>query len=196
MIETICMMGFACARWGPLSSPIRSILFLLHPRAARDGILGVMTMTVKEREGFLAKVDIFARCKKRDIRALARTCEERSYPDGEPLCRQGQRGVAMFLITEGEVRIEEEMDDKSVVVIARLGPGSAVGEMAMIDGSERTASVLAEGEVQALVLTCWDFRAILRARPVVALDILPVIVGRFRETAAELRRVSKAHHPL
>jgi CRP-like cAMP-binding protein len=62
--------------------------------------------------------------------------------------------------------------------------------MAILDGAERTATVVAEDTVEALVLTSWDFKAMLRQRPEVALDILPVVVRRFRETAAELRRLT------
>lgn len=147
-------------------------------------------MTLKERQSFLGLVDIFARCKKRDLKALAKTCEAKTYSPGKALCRQGQRGVAMFVITKGEVRVVQELQDGRNVELARLGEGAAVGEMAILDGAERTASVIAETDVEALVLTSWDFKAMLRQRPIVALDILPVVVGRFRETAAELRRVT------
>lgn len=154
------------------------------------GILTLMSMTLKERQQFLAKVEIFDRCKKRDLKALAKTCEERTFAPEQALCKQGTRGVAMFVITTGNVRVETELEDGRRVVVNTLGPGSAVGEMAILDGAERTASVIAEGVVEALVLTSWDFKAMLRQRPVVALDILPVVVRRFRMTAEELRRVS------
>ena len=135
----------------------------------------------------LADVEIFARCKKRDIRALAKACEERAYARGEALFLQGQRGVALFVVTAGTVRVEQLIDDGRVVTVATLGAGAVVGEMAILDGAERTASVVADTDVECLVLTSWDFKAMLRARPVVALDILPVVVGRFRRTAAKLR---------
>jgi len=146
-----------------------------------------MAMPIKERQSFLAELEFFARCKKRDIKALARSCEERSYDPGQALCRQGERGIAMFLITRGTVRVESHTDDGRTVELAQLGPGSAVGELALLDGAERTASVIAHTPVDALVLTDWKFSALLRARPVVALDILPVVISRFRETAAQLR---------
>ena len=102
----------------------------------------------------------------------------------------GARGVAMFVITSGKVRVETELEDGRKAAVATLGPGAAVGEMAILDGAERTATVVAQEEVRALVLTSWDFKAMLRQRPAVALDILPVVVRRFRETAAEFRRFS------
>lgn len=156
-------------------------------------MLDGMPMTLQERHSFLSKVDIFAKCKGRDIKALAKSCEERTFPAGATLCRQGQRGVAMFVVTNGRVRVEEELADGRSVEIAMLGPGSTVGEMAIIDGAERTASVIADTDVVVLVLTSWDFKAMLRSRPAVALDILPVIVGRLRRTMAELRRRTGEH---
>jgi CRP-like cAMP-binding protein len=156
-------------------------------------MLDGMSMTLKEQQSFLAGVDIFAKCKGRNIRALAKSCEERTFPTGAALCRQGQRGVAMYVITRGQVRVEEELSDGRAVQVATLGPGATVGEMAIIDGAERTASVIAETDVDVLVLTSWDFKAMLRSRPEVALDILPVIVGRLRKTVAELRRRSGEH---
>lgn len=149
-----------------------------------------MVMSIDDRRQFLGKVDIFAHCKKRDLKALAKTCEERSFMPGQVICRQGTRGVAMFVITRGTVRIAEEFENGGSAIVARLGPGAAVGEMAILDGAERTATVVAEDTVEALVLTSWDFKAMLRQRPEVALDILPVVVRRFRETAAELRRLT------
>jgi len=147
-----------------------------------------MAMTPKEREAFLGGVEIFARCKKRDLRALSKTAEERRYSPGQALCEQGTSGVAMYVLTGGQVRVEQHLDDGRTVVMAKLGPGAVVGEMALIDGAARTASVVAETEVQALVLTSWEFQALLHKRPIIALDILPVLVRRCRSLAVELRR--------
>lgn len=155
----------------------------------------LMAMTLKERQQLLAEVDILARCKKRDLRALAKSCAERQFARGESLCRQGERGVALFVVNVGSIRVEQQMDDGRIIEVATLGSGAAVGEMAILDGAERTATVMADTDVEALVLTSWDFKAMLRQRPVVALDILPVVVQRFRETTAELRRLSPGSTP-
>ena len=62
-----------------------------------------MAMTVKERVDALGEVEIFESCKKRDLRALAKSCEERSFEAGSYLCRQGQRGVAMFVVSSPDL---------------------------------------------------------------------------------------------
>lgn len=147
-----------------------------------------MELNLKERMKFLSLVDIFKRCKKGDLKSLAKASAIREYNPGEYICRQGEKGVALFIIVDGEVKVIEEIDQNRSVEIATLGPGKVVGELSIIDGAERTASVIAEKPTTCIVLTSWDFKAVLRSRPEIALDILPVVVSRFRETTLLLRQ--------
>ena len=142
----------------------------------------------KVRREFLSRVEIFAGLGARDLKAVAKSCGEATYADGDYLCRQGERGVAAFLIVSGTIRVENEMDDGEIVPIAELGQGAMVGEMAIIDGDERTASIRAVGDVMALVLTQWSMQGLLKERPSIAASMLPVVVRRFRNTTAELRK--------
>lgn len=142
----------------------------------------------KVRREFLSRVEIFADLDAGDLKAVAKSCSESSYADGELLCRQGERGVAAFLVVSGKVRVENELAGGESVVIAELAQGAMVGEMSIIDGEERVASIRAVGEVMALVLTQWSMQGLLRQRPTIAAAMLPVIVRRFRQTTAELRR--------
>ncbi|MCK9461700.1 MAG: cyclic nucleotide-binding domain-containing protein [Proteobacteria bacterium] len=142
----------------------------------------------KVRRDFLSRVEIFAGLGQRDLKAVAKSCGEATYGDGEYLCRQGERGVAAFLIVSGKIRVENEMADGEAVVLAELGQGAVVGEMAIIDGDERTASIRAVGDVMALVLTQWSMQGLLKERPSIAASMLPVVVRRFRNTTAELRK--------
>jgi CRP-like cAMP-binding protein len=141
----------------------------------------------KVRRDFLSRLEIFSNVKTRDLKALAKSCEEASYKDGDALCRQGERGIAAFLIVSGKVRIESEKEDGQIVNVAELGQGSIVGELSLIDGAERVATVRALGEVEALVLTQWSMLALLKNRPSIAAAMLPIVIRRFRQTAGELR---------
>ena len=140
----------------------------------------------KLRRDFIGRVEIFAGLGGRDLKALAKSCSEASYPAGELLCRQGERGVAAFLVVSGRVAVESE-SAAGTVVLAELGQGSMVGELSIIDGAERVASIRALDDVEALVLTQWSFQGLLKDRPSIAAAMLPVIVRRFRETTDELR---------
>jgi CRP-like cAMP-binding protein len=142
----------------------------------------------KVRLGFITRVEVFEGLGARDIKAVAKSCSESSYRPGEYLCHQGERGVAAFLIVSGSVVVEAELAGRPPLVLAELGQGAMVGELSIIDGDERVASIRATTDVDALVLTQWSFQGLLRSRPTIAAAMLPVIVRRFRETTAELRR--------
>ena len=141
----------------------------------------------KIRRDFLARVEVFAELGRRDLKAVAKSCSQSSFQDGEYLCRQGERGVAAFLIVSGKVGIENELPGGETVPLAELGQGAMVGELSIIDGAERVASVRAIGEVDTLVLTQWNMQGLLKDRPSIAASMLPIVVRRFRETTAELR---------
>jgi CRP/FNR family cyclic AMP-dependent transcriptional regulator len=145
-------------------------------------------MDWKVRRDFLSRVPVFTALSPRDLKAVARSCSEASYQDGEYLCRQGERGVAAFLIVSGKVSVENELEGERTIVLAELGQGSMVGELSIIDGAERVASVRAVGDVETLVLTQWSMQGLLKDRPSIAAAMLPIVVRRFRETTAELRR--------
>jgi CRP/FNR family cyclic AMP-dependent transcriptional regulator len=147
-----------------------------------------MNMHWKVRREFLSRVEIFAGLGSRDLKAIAKSCGEASYADGETLCRQGERGVAAFLITSGKVLVENEEEDGTATAVAEIGQGDFVGELSVIDGAERVATLRAVGNVEAMVLTQWSMAALLKTRPSIAAAMLPVVIKRFRETAAELRR--------
>ncbi|MCP4675899.1 MAG: cyclic nucleotide-binding domain-containing protein [Deltaproteobacteria bacterium] len=146
------------------------------------------TMHWKVRMQFLSRVEVFADLGRRDFKALAKSCTEAVYQDGEALCRQGERGVTAFILISGEVTVENETGDGEIVTVAELGQGAIVGELSIIDGAERVATVRARGEVEALVLTQWSMIALLKSRPSIAVAMLPVIVARFRDTAQDLLR--------
>ena len=141
----------------------------------------------KVRREFLSRVEIFAGIGARDLKALAKSCSEATYQDGDVLCRQGERGVAAYLIVSGRIRVENEADDGTVIPVIELGQGNFVGELSLIDGAERVATIRAIGEVEVLVLTQWSMSALLKTRPSIAAAMLPIIVKRFRATAIQLR---------
>ena len=142
----------------------------------------------KVRRDFLSRVEMFAELRGRDLKALAKSCTESSYSDDDVLCRQGERGVAAFLIVSGRVRVENERKNGEVTTVAELGQGQFVGELSVIDGAERVATLRAMGDVEVLILTQWSMMALLKSRPSIAAAMLPIIVKRFRATAIELRR--------
>ncbi|MCX7024415.1 MAG: cyclic nucleotide-binding domain-containing protein [Spirochaetes bacterium] len=135
-----------------------------------------------DRESALAKVGLFGKLNPKQLKSIAQICTERTFADGEYLMKQGESGIGLYLILSGKVKIEKTAPDGVKVEIAENGPGDILGEMAVIDGAPRSASVVATQETVCLLLASWEFNSFLKAHPEVAIDILPIVVAKFRET--------------
>jgi flavin reductase (DIM6/NTAB) family NADH-FMN oxidoreductase RutF len=102
---------------------------------------------------------------------------ERSYPGGETIVRAGEPGSELFVILEGSVRIE-----RSGRPVRSLGAGELFGEIAVLDGRERTADVVADGPVRCLAVPREVLRVALEAEPEAAWELLEILAGRLRES--------------
>jgi CRP-like cAMP-binding protein len=130
----------------------------------------------------LKAVSLFASLSPRFLNGIAKSCVEREFAADETIVRQGNPGVGLFVIVSGKVKIVKTNDRGDRLELATHGPGEVIGEMAVLDGANRTADVIAVTETKCLVLSSWDFRSFMENHPEVALEILPVVVKRFRET--------------
>jgi flavin reductase (DIM6/NTAB) family NADH-FMN oxidoreductase RutF len=101
---------------------------------------------------------------------------ERVYEDGDAIMRVGEPGEAMALVLEGTATIER--GGRTVAV----APGELVGEIAVLDGGPRTATVVAEGHVRTLEIARADLIKVLEADPKAATALIAVLASRFRET--------------
>jgi flavin reductase (DIM6/NTAB) family NADH-FMN oxidoreductase RutF len=101
---------------------------------------------------------------------------EREIEEGEAIMRAGEAGDAMVLVVEGTATIER--GGRKVPV----APGELVGEIAVLDGGPRTATVVAESRVRALEIGRDDLLRVLEADPRAATALIAVLASRFRET--------------
>lgn len=135
-----------------------------------------------DKEQALMKVGLFETLNPKYLKGIAGICTERSFKPGEYLMKQGESGIGLFILLSGRVRIEKTGADGKTVEIAENGAGEIMGEMAVFDGSPRSASVKAIADTVCLVLASWEFNSFLKAHPEAALELLPIVVRRFRET--------------
>jgi CRP-like cAMP-binding protein len=89
-------------------------------------------------------------------------------------------GKGFFIIASGKAEVVREKSDGSKVVVNSFGPGDFFGEMALLDEGLRTASVNTLEDTRCLILTSWDFLAIVREDAEMAVDILQELARRFR----------------
>ncbi len=143
-------------------------------------------MDQKKAVEALKAVGLFHSLSDRFLTGLAKSCTERQFETGSVLVRQGNPGVGIFVIVSGTVKIVKTNEGGKRLEIATHGPGEVIGEMSVLDGALRTADVIAEEPVTCLVLSAWDFKSFMESHPEVALEILPIVVRRFRETNAAL----------
>ncbi len=133
-------------------------------------------------EDILKHVDLFSGLEKKDMQALAASCQERKYSAGTTLLKQGDTGVGLYIITSGKVRITQAVHpDKAEEELRIEGPGGVLGEMALLDDLPRSATVTAIEDVTALILPVWDFRATIQSHPDIALKLLAVLSRRLRK---------------
>jgi CRP/FNR family cyclic AMP-dependent transcriptional regulator len=125
----------------------------------------------------------------RELRDLLR---RRDVAAGTALFRTGDQGDAMYLIESGRVRITITDEDKKVITLAELAQGDFFGEMAIIDGKQRSADAIVAETARLAVLSRENFLRFIRNNPMVALEMLSATFGRLRRTDKLLQqRVSR-----
>lgn len=153
------------------------------PRRAR----GTRERPSRQMIEFLRAVPLFAGVSRRHVRRIASLGRLVSFGPGRTLVERDVRGDSFYLILHGRAKVY-----RSVVpsgrAIARLEAGDYFGEMALLDGGPRTATVVSETGLSALKISRSAFRKLLLREPTVALRMLEALAARTRE------RESSANH--
>ena len=129
----------------------------------------------------LQEIPIFQACTRRQLVALARITEVVETAAGKELARAGEPGQEFFLIVDGTARVEVSPKKQ-----LQLGPGAFFGEMSLLDGGERSATVIAETPMRLLVIKRRDFATLLREAPELTQGILATLSRRVREVEQAL----------
>jgi CRP-like cAMP-binding protein len=123
----------------------------------------------------LTKVPLFSGCNTRELRSIAGAVKEIGHPKGTVIAREGDPGIGLFIIADGTAEVTIGGKKKS-----KLGKGDFFGEIALLDGGPRTATVTATSDVRLYGLTEWTFRGLLRQDPRIAIKVLVGMAGRLR----------------
>ncbi len=134
-------------------------------------------------ESFLSRVPIFANCTAEEIAAIAQVAQESQFLPGQIIVTQGTPGQAFYLVLAG--RVEILRDGTS---LGAFGPGDFFGEMSLLDQAPRSATIRALELTQCLMLSSWDFKALLEKHPSIAIKLLEVLSRRLRVADERLGR--------
>jgi CRP/FNR family cyclic AMP-dependent transcriptional regulator len=126
----------------------------------------------------LAAVPLLSTCNKNELRQIAGLGTKLEVRDGELLTRQGRPAREFFLVLEGQASCSVDGHE-----VARFGAGDYFGEMALLDGGPRHATVIAEGPMDVLVLETREFWGLLDAAPSIPKKLLVALARRERANA-------------
>lgn len=141
----------------------------------------------EEKVELLGRLPLFENCSKKDLAGIASIMVEARKPAGAYLTREGQDGGLMFVIAEGEAEVLAGEDPAPSApaagrrVIGRLGAGDVVGELSLIDGHVRSASVRAVSDVTVLEIVADDFKELVHRSPSFVMSLLKALSLRVRE---------------
>jgi len=139
---------------------------------------------MSENQELLARVPLFEKLPRKALDRLSKLMVERGFEAGSEIVKEGEGAAAFFLIKSGEAEVRHGGS-----IVRTLAAGECFGEIALLDGQARSATVRARDAVTCLVLVRWDFLSELRTNPEMAIELLESLSRRFRALEADPLRV-------
>jgi CRP/FNR family cyclic AMP-dependent transcriptional regulator len=130
----------------------------------------------------LADIPLFEDLGEAELDLIAQRVRQRRYREGDTIFHRNDPGVALYVIVSGKVKIHNETPDGTDCIICILNEGEFFGDLAVIDGSERSADASTVEPSELLMLTREDLHDILQRYPRICLHLLTTLAGRLRRT--------------
>jgi CRP/FNR family transcriptional regulator, cyclic AMP receptor protein len=126
----------------------------------------------------LARVPIFSDLDRKELDRIAASMKERTFAVGDTVTAEGQSGIGFFVIESGNARVTVGGEDRR-----RLGPGDYFGEVALLNESARTATIVAETDLKCYGLTSWEFRPLVETHGSIAWKLLQAMSKTYQSPA-------------
>jgi CRP-like cAMP-binding protein len=127
----------------------------------------------------LRRVPLFEELDAAELQSIADTMHEANVPAGATVTAEGGPGDGFFVIESGEAEVTIEGRSR-----ATMTAGDYFGEIALLLGSDRTATVTAASELRCYALTPWDFRTLVERSPSIAWKVMQSMAARLEEVTA------------
>ena len=135
--------------------------------------------------GALQRVELFSGMDRRQAEQIGRLLKERRFPKGETVIMEGTGGAAFFIIASGEAKVSIKGSE-----VAKIGAGQCFGEVALIDGGPRSATVTAETDLVCYGLTFWEFRPLVERNGTIGWKLLQVLAKQLRGSISAGEKIS------
>jgi CRP-like cAMP-binding protein len=143
-----------------------------------------------EEVTFLRNVPIFNELSDQELEKIAGLGVRKKYKKGSIILLEEETGAALFVIITGKVKIVRMDDDGREVILSILGVSDFFGEMAILDGLTRSASVVATSKSELFMIHRRDFLKLLTDYPMVAIALLRELTGRLRKADTQIKSLS------
>lgn len=144
----------------------------------------------KEALESLRAIPLFSRVRDADLEDVASHLIERRFPKHSTVVEEGMTGDYMYVIREGRVKVTKASDDGREKIMGFLEKGSFFGDMALLTGEVRSASVKTLEPSRLLALSRRDFIELIRQSPDLALSVIEELTNRLRETNEQASTLS------
>jgi CRP/FNR family cyclic AMP-dependent transcriptional regulator len=121
----------------------------------------------------LRRVPLFAELNNRELDGVASTMRERRFSAGDTVTKEGAGGAGFFVIEEGEAEVTVAGQPRGTI-----GPGDYFGEIALLTGSDRTATIRAKTDMTCWGMTAWDFRPFVESNSTIAWKLLTAMAEK------------------
>jgi CRP/FNR family transcriptional regulator len=138
----------------------------------------------------LARVPLFAELSDEELERIAQVAVPRSFPRGVRVFHEGDTSDACYIVRSGDLRVTREHSDGRAIALASLTTGDFFGELAMLDGQARSASVETLTDSELLALPAADMRRVIAGHGDIAAKLISALTRRLRETNERVARQS------
>jgi CRP-like cAMP-binding protein len=123
----------------------------------------------------LKRVPLFAGLEKRELEEIAGSMRERRVAAGGNVVEQGAGGAGFFIVDEGEADVFVDGEHRNTI-----GPGDYFGEIALLTGSDRTATITAKTDMLCYGMTAWDFKPLVEDNATIAWKLLTAMAQKLQ----------------
>jgi CRP/FNR family cyclic AMP-dependent transcriptional regulator len=152
--------------------------------------MGAMASVSEDTIALLRRVPVFSTLSGEELERVARVAVARRFAAGEVVFKEGDEGRTCYIVRSGRARAIREHPDGRAITLAHFEPGDIFGEMAMLDGERRSATVETTVGTEAIAIMSADMHRLLREYPDISVKLIVALGQRLRNTNERLARQS------